>query len=290
MGRSSGAVLRLAVLLLAAVGFAPAASAQLSIMTIDDVIVTAGPCTLDGVDEGFFFDPVVFGSGIAGVALTTGSGANISLVEVEDDEFIWDDPAGDFCRRFDSLADIDALGDLFFDFLGEAGQLDTIVVPGGDYANGAGQPGGPVMVTPGPGNSSLPPANTFVWATAPSWVELIQVDLVDAALDDGVDEALFTNPATTSWTASGVVPGNLYFFELSFIDVYFLEDVRSSGQGRPYLFTSGFQAYDRKFVPEPAFPAALLAAAGVLGSIRWAPGRAGPRRVAPRHEASGSSA
>lgn len=246
----------------------PDAAAQ---MVIDDVIVTAGPCTLDGVHEGFFFDPVVFGSGIAGVALATGSGANIPMIEVEDDEFIWDDPAGDFCRRFDSLAEIDALGALTFDFLGELGELDTIVVPLVDYQNGVGQPGGPIMVAPAAGNSSLPPGNTFVWAPAPAWVELIQVDLVDPVPDEGVDEALFENPAATSWTPSGVVPGSTYFLELSFIDAYFLGDGRTSAMGRSYLFTSGFQAYERKFVPEPGLLPAL--ALGSFALLRRRRGR-----------------
>ena len=227
MGFSSGVRSKVAaiVLLHSLPLFAAPASAQ---MEIADVIVTAGPCTLDGVHEGFFFDPVVFGSGIAGVALDTASGASLPMTEVEDDEFIWDDPAGDFCRRFDSLAEIDAFGDLTFEFLGELGELDTIVVPIADYQNGAGQPGGPVMVAPSQGDTNLPPGNTFVWALAPAWTELIQVDLIDPAPDDGVDEALFFDPTTTSWTPSGVVPGTTYFFELSFIDAYFLGDAEGN--------------------------------------------------------------
>ena len=251
----------LAALGLASLLIAPEAGAQ---MQIDEVIVLSGPCTLDGVHEGFFFDPVVFGSGIAGVALDTGSGANLPMTEVEPDEFVWDDPAGDFCRRFDSLAEIDALGELTFDFLGELGELDTIVVPLADYENGAGQPGGPVMVAPAAGNTNLPPGNTFVWATAPAWTDLIAVDLVDPVIDDGIDEALFTNPATTSWTPSGIVPGNTYIHEVSFIDAYFLGDGRTSAMGRGYDFISGFQAYERKYVPEPGLDG--LVAAGLFGS------------------------
>lgn len=276
MNRSSRTFGCLAALGLAVTFFAPVASAQ---MSIDDVIVTGGPCTLDGVHEGFFFDPVVFGEGIADVSLDTGSGASIPMIEVEEDEFIWDDPAGDFCRRFDSLAEIDALGALTFDFVGELGELDTIVVPLTDYQNGAGQPGGPIMVAPAAGNSSLPPGNTFVWAAAPAWVELIQVDLVDPVPDEGVDEALFVNPATTSWTPSGVVPGSIYFFELSFIDAYFLADGRTSSMGRSYLFTSGFQAYERKFVPEPTLGSALVfGACGVFAASRKRRVRPGPDR------------
>ncbi|MCR9092721.1 MAG: hypothetical protein NXI30_00755 [bacterium] len=251
----------LAALGLASLVLAPGAGAQ---MVIDEVIVTSGPCTLDGVHEGFFFDPVVFGSGIAGVALDTGSGATLPMTEVEDDEFVWDDPAGDFCRRFDSLAEIDALGALTFDFLGEFGELDTIVVPVADYENGAGQPGGPVMVAPAAGDTNLPPGNTFVWATAPAWTELISVDLVDAAIDDGIDEALFTNPAATSWTPNGIVPGNTYIHEVSFIDAYFLGDGRTSAMGRDYEFISGFQALERKYVPEPAVGGAICFGAVLL--------------------------
>ena len=98
---------------------------------------------------------------------------------------------------------------------------------------------------------------------------MIQVDLIDVVLDDGVDETLFTNRSTTSWTPTGIVPGNTYFFEVSFIDAYFLGDARTSTNGLPYLFTSGFQAYDRKYVPEPGVLRGItlgVLAIGVVGS------------------------
>ena len=133
------------------------------------------------------------------------------------------------------------------------------------------------MVAPSQGDTNLPPGNTFVWALAPAWTELIQVDLIDPAPDDGVDEALFFDPTTTSWTPSGVVPGTTYFFELSFIDAYFLGDARTSAMGRTYALTSGFQAYDRKFVPEPGLVGSL--AIGVMFLAANRKRTAGPRRI-----------
>lgn len=243
---------------------ASVASAQ---MEIDDLIVTAGPAGLDGVFTDYFVDTVVFGSEIASVTVSTGSGVVVSLVEPLEDEFICDDVPGEPCEDFESLAELDALGSLTFDFVGESGELDTIVVPAADWIPGPGQVGTPMLVSPAPGDPSLPPGNAFVWASAPAWVELISVDLVDVALDDGIDEALFTDPGVTSWTPTGVVPGVTYAFELSFLDAYFLEDARVSVGGRPYLFSSGFQAFESKYVPEPSGGPAWIAALAALTTL-----------------------
>ena len=56
----------------AAALFALDASAQ---MQIDEIIVTSGPAHAGGSFTDFFIDPVVFGSGIASVKLSSQNGA-----------------------------------------------------------------------------------------------------------------------------------------------------------------------------------------------------------------------
>ena len=234
-------------------------------MEIDALIVTAGPAYFDGAFTDFFVETTVFGSGILAVQVSTTSGAVVDLFESTEDEFICDDVPGEPCEDFVSLAELNALGDLTFTFAGELGESDSIVVPAADWTPGAGQPGFPMILTPPPGDSSLPVGNVFTWATPPSWVNLIVTDLVDLALDEGIDDAMFFNNTTTSWTPSGVIPTDSYEFELSFFDTSFLNDARLSSQGRPFLFSAGFEAFSSKFVPEPSGAAVWCAALASLG-------------------------
>ena len=236
-------------------------------MAIDEVIITSGPAWRDGTFTDYYIDLVVSGFEIAGVTIDTASGESVDLVESVEDEFICDDVPGEPCEGFLSLDPINALGNITFTFFGEGGELDSVVIPGGDYAPGAGQAGMPMIVSPPVGDSSLPPGNLLEWASAPAWVDAIQVDLVDLALDDGVDEALFFDTTVTSWTPTGVVPGRLYDFELTFADIYDFEDPRMTLGMRPFLFTSAFTAFNVKLVPEPSsalsWPIAGLALLGL---------------------------
>ena len=236
-------------------------------LAIDDVIVTSGPNALDGSPSHFFIDPAVFGAGIASVVLSTASGASTALVETDVDEFVCDLGASYPCGALASLAEIDAFGDLTFEIIGELGESDTVVVPQSDWAPAGGQPGLPVTTSPAPGVSAFPPGNLLEWSSAPAWADAVQTELIDPIFDAAVDEQLFFDPTTTSWTPTGIVPGRLYVFDLSFFDIDFLEDARTSTQGRAYLFTAAYQQRSTKFLPEPNGAGVWLAA---LASLAFA--------------------
>ena len=259
---------------------ASTASAQ---MSIDELIISSGPSYQDGAFTDFFADPVIFGSQIAAVSLSTQSGAVIDFVEIDVDEFACDEAGipGAPCENFVSLAAINALGNLTFTISGESGESETIFVPAADWIPGAGQVGFPSITSPPQGVSTLPPGNLFQWAAAPSWVEVIITDMVDVGLDDGIDEAFFFGNTQTSWAPSGVDPAREYAFELSFFDAFFIEDNRTTVGGAPYVFTSGFESFNRKFVPEPTGAAVWACGIGLVAAFarrRSAPPR--PRRGA----------
>jgi hypothetical protein len=113
---------------------------------------------------------------------------------------------------------------------------------------------------PAAGTTAIPPSGLFEWITPFAWVEAIQVDLVDIETDTGIDEALFLDNSMSSWSPNEIVPGRDSEFELSFLDLFFIADPRTTDDGRPYLFTSGFQAFNSKFVPEPSGAAVWVAA------------------------------
>ncbi|MEM9177006.1 MAG: PEP-CTERM sorting domain-containing protein [Myxococcota bacterium] len=244
----------------------PAAHAQ---MEVDELIITSGPSVIDGVFTDYFTDPVIFGFEIAAVSVTTQSGVTVDFVEIDDDEFGCDEAGipGDPCEGFASLADLNALGDLTFSLLGESGEVDSIFVPAADWIPGAGQPGVPMLTSPAPGDSSLPPGNLFQWSPPPVWVDAIVVDMVDVLLDQGIDEDLFLGNTQTSWAPTGVNPTRLHAFELSFVDTFFVSDLRTTPGGRPYLFTSGFEAFSRKFVPEPSGALVWLSGVGAVAAF-----------------------
>ncbi len=253
---------------LLALAFAMPVAAQ---MAIDDLIITSGPAYANGSFTDFFIDPVVFGSEIAAVSVTIQSGTTIDFVEVDDDEFACDGAIpSEPCENFTSLAEINAIGNLTFDFLGENGETDSVFVPAADYAPGSGQSGVPTILSPAVGDDTLPPSGLFEWVDPPSWVDLVVVDLVDLVTDSGVDEAFFFDHTTTSWSpmAGSVLPGRSYVFELSFVDLFFQEDDRTTSGGRDFLFSSGFQAFNGKFVPEPTGAAVWLPTAAWLAWLR----------------------
>jgi hypothetical protein len=249
-------------------------------MVIEELVITSGPAYQNGGFTDFFIDPVVSGTEIAAVQVSLTSGLTIDFVEVDEDEFACDGVIpSEPCEGFESLAEINAIGNLTFDVIGENGESDSWVVPAADYMPGAGHPEFPAIVTPGPAESVFIPGSAFVWSTPPSWVDAIPVDLVDVLTDTGIDEALFFGNTTTSWTPTGAVDGNDYDFEVSFVELFFFEDPRLTDQGRGYVLSSGYQAFNRKSVPEPTGANAWTATLGLLAFLT---GRSSLRRSVRR--------
>jgi hypothetical protein len=260
-----------ALLTTGAVLLAGGASAQ---MQIDEIVVTSGPAYFGGSFSDYFIDPVVFGSGIASVSISSGSGAlmDVELFEVTPGEFICDEGIpSEPCEEFASLAAISALGALTFDFVGDLGEMDSETIPLADYDPGSGQPGFPDVTFPSHGQTGVSPVATLTWTSPPSWVEALSVGIEDVVTGVTADEDLFFGApvTTTSWAPAGMSSGNAYDFEISYFEPFEFEDPRTTDGSRAYLFTSAFESYNSVVfaVPEPgvlpAFGAGLLLIRGL---------------------------
>jgi hypothetical protein len=214
-------------------------------MVIDSVIITSGPAYAAGTFTDFFIDPEVQGSGIAAITFSTQSGLTANLVHDGNGTWECDEvlPTGP-CENFTSLSQINALGNLTFSFLGTLSELDTITVPDADYDPGSGQSGFPHITAPTPGEVGVSLSPTFTWNAAPGWVNAIFAAVEVTATGAAIDEELITTPSTTAWMPSGLPAGTEQDFRLSFLDVYFLDDPRTSSGSRSYLFSSGFEAFN----------------------------------------------
>jgi hypothetical protein len=262
-----------ALLTTGAVLLAGGASAQ---MQIDEIVVTSGPAYFGGSFSDYFIDPVVFGSGIASVSISSGSGAlmDVELFEVTPGEFICDEGIpSEPCEEFASLAAISALGALTFDFVGDLGEMDSETIPLADYDPGSGQPGFPDVTFPSHGHTGVSPVATLTWTSPPSWVEALSVGIEDVVTGVTPDEDLFFGApvTTTSWAPAGMSSGNAYDFEISYFEPFEFEDPRTTDGSRAYLFPSAFESYNSVVfaVPEPgvlpAFGAGLLLIRGLGG-------------------------
>jgi hypothetical protein len=222
-------------------GFPPArAAAQ---MQIDEVVITSGPAYYAGVFSDFFVAPVVFGTGIASVTLTSQSGTlNEVMVEVTPGKFACDEAIpSEPCENFTSLAQISALGNLTFSFVGDLGETDTVTIPLADYNPGAGQAGFPGVVSPAHLATGVSPTATLQWSSPPAWVQAISV----------------------------VINGTAYDFDVSFLEIITLEDPRQSSGGRAFIYTSAFESFNNTvfFVPEPGRLAAVLSALPLVAGL-----------------------
>jgi hypothetical protein len=256
-------------------GFPPArAAAQ---MQIDEVVITSGPAYYAGVFSDFFVAPVVFGTGIASVTLTSQSGPlNEVMVEVTPGKFACDEAIpSEPCENFTSLAQISALGNLTFSFVGDLGETDTVTIPLADYNPGAGQAGFPGVVSPAHLATGVSPTATLQWSSPPAWVQAISVDLEELLTGNPTDDQLFlgTPPGahvtTTTWAPSGMINGTAYDFDVSFLEIITLEDPRQSSGGRAFIYTSAFESFNNTvfFVPEPGRLAAVLSALPLVAGL-----------------------
>jgi hypothetical protein len=237
-------------------------------MVIDSVTVSSGPAYWAGVFTDFFIDPGVRGSGIASVMFSTQSGLSVSLVQDADGTWLCGEPGTDGpCEDFFSLSEINDLGDLTFSFQGMQAEIDTIVVQNADYDTGSGQVGFPVISAPTPGETGVSRTPTFIWNAAPGWVDAILTSVELAATGENVDEELLP-PVETSWMPTGLIAAIQREFDLSFFDGFFFEDSRMSSDGRSYLFSSGFEAYNG--VSFTTVPGALPIAGWAAGLLSLA--------------------
>jgi hypothetical protein len=264
--RQAGAGLAIAAALLVAAD----SSAQ---MVIDDIAITSGPAYEGGVFSDYFIDPVVFGSGIASVTISSQfGGLSETLFEVTPGEFICDQGIpSEPCENFASLGAISALGALTFDFVGDMGEMDSETIPLADYDPGSGQTGFPAVTFPSYGEIGVSPTATLTWNPPPSWVLAASVGIENVVTGVTPDEDLFQGSpvTTTSWAPAGMTSGEAYDFEISFFDPIEFEDPRTTNGARAYLFTSAFESYNSVVfaVPEPgvvpAFAAGLLLMRGL---------------------------
>jgi hypothetical protein len=194
------------------------ASAQ---MQIDEIVITSGPAYAGGSFTDFFIDPVVFGSGIASVTISSQSGTlNATLVEVTPGEFVCDEAIPtEPCENFPSLAAISALGAITFDFLGDQGETDSETIPLADYDPGSGQPGFPDVTFPANGQTDVASNATLTWTSPPSWVEALAVGIENLATGLTPDEDLFFGApvTTTSWAPAGMSSGNTYVLRAALV-------------------------------------------------------------------------
>ncbi|MAG33105.1 MAG: hypothetical protein CL908_19680 [Deltaproteobacteria bacterium] len=262
---------------------ASAATAQLA---FDEVVVTAGPARSAGAFTDYFIDPVVVGTGIYRVLLSSefGTLSNVEMVEVTPGEFVCDDEIpSEPCENFASLAAISALGDLSFDVEGDLGELDSITIPIADYDPGSGQAGFPDVLFPNNWQTGVSTSATLQWSAPPSWVDAIAVSLEERFTGLFGDDMVFigappgTPVTTSSWSPAGMTNGTVYDFDLSLFELIVFEDDRTSDGGRGYVFTSGFESFNRIAfsVPEPAVSASLAAGLTMLASLARPRRRAG---------------
>jgi hypothetical protein len=264
----------LLILIASTVIFASAAHAQ---MAVDEITITSGPAYLAGSFTDYFIDPIVMGSGISSVTLSSQfGGVDEELFEVTPGEFSCYATLPSPCEDIASLADITALGDLTFTFVGSQGENDSVTIPLADYDPGSGQSGFPDVVYPTSGATDVPADATLEWTSPPSWVDAIAVSIEDLVSGDTADEATFFGdpigvPVTeTTWAPAGMVGGASYLFELSYFEAIQFEDPRTTNGARDFLYTSAFESYNANvfMVPEPGMlalnGAALLTVFGIV--------------------------
>lgn len=230
-----------------AMGLLLSSAPALAQMDVESIAITSGPAYASGAFTDFFLDPEVAGSGIASVRLFRQNGAFVDLIEDPAGTWACDEviPSGP-CEGFPTLNDVRALGDLTFSLSGTLGESDIVVVPFADWDPGSGQPGVPTITAPTSGEVGVSLTPTFVWPSAPGWVDAILANVQIAATGDDVEEALL--PETdTSWQPAPLPAGTQLDFRLSFFDVIFVDDPRASPESDAYLFTSAFESFN--FVP-----------------------------------------
>ncbi|MEM7410611.1 MAG: hypothetical protein AAF430_10295 [Myxococcota bacterium] len=245
-------------------------------LVIDDVQITSGPAYVDDVFSDYFLAPVVRGSGIASVQLTSQfGGIDVPMVETDPDQFECDEViASEPCENFAAVGDLTALGSLTFQIVGDLGEMDTVVVPVADWDPAPGQGSDrPNVAVPQPG-ASVASGSPLSWSAPPAWVQAIAVSVEESPMGDLVDEALFFGdplgaPATdTSWTPTGIEDAVAYDFPISFVQVFSLDDPRTSSGGRAYLFSSGYSSENTvSFVPEPGFALSFACGVGLLMAL-----------------------
>lgn len=237
-------------------------------MVIDSVTVTSGPAYAAGSFTDFFIDPEVVGSGIASITFSTQSGLSTPLVQDVDGTWACDEviPSGP-CEDFLSLAQINALGNLTLSLVGTMAETDTIVIPDADYDPGSGQSGFPQIVSPTPGETGVSVMPTFSWNAAPGWAGAILTRVQVSATTETVAEELMLDASATSWMPGTLPPMTTQDFRLSFFDVFFFEDPRSSNGARPYLFSSGFEAFNFVSFTTGLAPGKQVPIAGWAGAV-----------------------
>jgi hypothetical protein len=245
-------------------------------MVIDEIAITSGPAYSAGSFTDFFIDPNVQGSGITSVTLTSQFGGfSLALFEVTPGEFNCDEPLPSPCEDLSSLAEITALGDLTFTFVGGLGENDSVVIPLADYDPGTGQTGFPDVVFPANGAQGVPTDATLEWTAAPAWVDAVEVSIEDLATGDSPDDMtffgdpLFDPPTETTWAPAGMVDGASYLFELSFFEAIEFEDPRMTTGARDFDYTGAFESFNESvfMVPEPGLLALNAVALGTVFGV-----------------------
>jgi hypothetical protein len=234
-----------------------ATSAQ---MVLEEISITSGAAYSAGSFTDYFVDPYATGSGISSVTISSQfGGINLALLEVTPGEFTCDEIVPSPCEDIDSLAEITALGDLTFTFVGDGGENDSVVIPLADYDPGSGQVGFPGVVSPVNDESGVATDATLEWTSPPAWVDAIAVSIEDLNSGDTPDEDTFfgdpiLSPVTvTTWAPSGMVGLTPYIFELSYFEAIQFEDPRTTIGARDFTYTGAYENYNESYftVPEP---------------------------------------
>jgi hypothetical protein len=230
-------------------------------MVIEDISITSGPAYSAGDLTDYFIDPIVTGIGISSVTISSQSGGfEQPLFEVTPGEFSCEGFGVSPCEGIPSLADITALGDLIFIFVGILGENDHVVIPLADYDPGSGESGFPGVVSPANGATGVATDATLEWTAPPLWVDAIAVSIEDLVSGVTADEATFFGdppllaPASvTTWAPSGMVSDASYVFELSYFHAIQFEEPRMTDGGQLFLYTGAFESFNESFftVPEP---------------------------------------
>lgn len=260
------------LLLLLAFVVPGAARAQ---MSIDEIVLSAGPLYQGGVFQSYFFYPVVFGEGIASVELTSSDGtfSSLPLIEVFPDEFICEEEVpSPPCQGFATLADIGALGTLTLDFTGDLAETDSVSFAVADYYDvGAGGAGFPAVIAPPNLATGVATTPTIQWSSPPSWVNVVEIGLEDFYLGTFLDdEVILGDPVVaTTWSPTALPDGTVVYMNISFYDAIVSPTIRVTTGGRGFQFFSAYEAFnDSQFtVPEPGFGASLAAGLVLLTTL-----------------------
>lgn len=247
-------------------------------MGIDTISISSGPAYNSGSFTDFFIEPELTGSGITSVELSRENGGSIFLTEGPPGtwfcEFV---PTGGACDFFPTLQDVRDLGDLTFDVTFTNGSSDSIVIPFEDWDPGAGQTGFPVITSPTPNEFGVSLTPTFTWNTPPGWVEVIFAQVLTVSQDEVVSAQLAGT--AVSWaTDLSSSAATSFEFGLSFFDVFFFEEERTSPGLDSYLFSSGFQAFN--FVPFSTSPPPTVPGLGGIGVMALVVGLVASGRAA----------